>query len=80
MNWLFEFYCITLVCSEINDSLVTVKNEKTFYDVKATANVSALVEPKEFSCQIDIPEANYTARKEAIYYPGEYNNNNNDTT
>lgn len=30
-----------------------------------------LIAPEEFSCELDIPEANYTARKEAIYYPGE---------
>lgn len=46
-------------------------NRENFFDVKAIANVTMLIAPKEFSCELDIPEANYTARKEAIYYPGD---------
>lgn len=59
------------VRSAINDSIVTFNGEN-FFDVKAIANVTMLIAPEEFSCELDIPEANYTARKEAIYYPGEY--------
>lgn len=58
------------VHSAINDSIVTFNGEN-FFDVKAIANVTMLIAPEEFSCELDIPEANYTARKEAIYYPGE---------
>lgn len=50
-------------------------NGENFFDVKAIANVTMLIAPEEFSCELDIPEANYTARKEAIYYPGEWNLN-----
>lgn len=46
-------------------------NGENVFDVKAIANVTMLIAPEEFSCELDIPEANYTARKEAIYYPGE---------
>lgn len=57
-------------CSEINGSRVTVHNGEKFFNIQATANVTTSEEPTEFSCQLDIPEANYTARKEAVYFSG----------
>lgn len=54
----------------MNDSVVTTQKKGGLYNIKATANVPALVGPEEFSCELHIPQANYTVRKEAIYYPG----------
>lgn len=49
------------------------------YDISATATFppdTQLDSPSEFSCELHIPEANYTVRKEYVYYEG----NNSDTT
>lgn len=40
------------------------------FDIKAAAEIPSLEAPEEFSCELHIPQANYTVRKEAIYYPG----------
>ncbi|KAK4875431.1 hypothetical protein RN001_011853 [Aquatica leii] len=58
--------------SEVNGSLVTVEERDGLFDIKARANIPALVSPEEFSCELRIPKANYTVRKEAVYYPGAY--------
>ncbi|KAB0794602.1 hypothetical protein PPYR_11441 [Photinus pyralis] len=58
--------------SEVNGSLVTVEERDGLFDIKARANIPALISPEEFSCELRIPKANYTVRKEAVYYPGAY--------
>lgn len=61
-----------LLYSEVNGSVVTVEERDGLFDINARANIPALVAPEEFSCELRIPKANYTVRKEAVYYPGEY--------
>jgi len=56
--------------SEVNGSVVTVEERAGLFDIRARANIPALVSPEEFSCELRIPKANYTVRKEAVYYPG----------
>ncbi|KAJ3644094.1 hypothetical protein Zmor_026767 [Zophobas morio] len=56
--------------SEVNSSKVTVLERAGLFDIRATAEVPSLNGPEEFSCELRIPQANYTVRKEAIYYPG----------
>lgn len=55
--------------SEVNGSVITIQERAGLFNIRATANIPALVEPEEFSCELHIPQANYTVRKEAIYYP-----------
>ncbi|XP_063907593.1 uncharacterized protein LOC135125816 isoform X2 [Zophobas morio] len=55
--------------SEVNSSKVTVLERAGLFDIRATAEVPSLNGPEEFSCELRIPQANYTVRKEAIYYP-----------
>ncbi|KAF5308698.1 hypothetical protein FQR65_LT06059 [Abscondita terminalis] len=61
-----HYFCIM---NEVNGSLVTVEERDGLFDIKARANIPALVSPEEFSCELRIPKANYTVRKEAVYYP-----------
>ncbi|CAH1154130.1 unnamed protein product [Phaedon cochleariae] len=55
--------------SEVNNTKVQVCEKNGLYDIKAVAEVPSLDAPEEFSCELLIPQANYTVRKEAIYYP-----------
>ncbi|CAH1378668.1 uncharacterized protein [Tenebrio molitor] len=55
--------------SEVNSSKVAVQERAGLFDIRATAEVPSLNGPEEFSCELRIPQANYTVRKEAIYYP-----------
>ncbi|CAG9817328.1 unnamed protein product [Phaedon cochleariae] len=55
--------------SEVNNSKVEVCEKNGLYDIKAVAQIPSLETPEEFSCELHIPQANYTVRKEAIYYP-----------
>lgn len=52
--------------------MVQVVEREGLYDIKAVAEMPSLETPEEFSCELHIPQANYTVRKEAIYYPGMY--------
>ncbi|XP_018324768.1 uncharacterized protein LOC108736721 [Agrilus planipennis] len=55
--------------SEINDSVVTIEKKGGLYNIKAFTDLPRLASAKEFSCELRIPQANYTVRKEAVYYP-----------
>ncbi|XP_022917622.1 uncharacterized protein [Onthophagus taurus] len=55
--------------SLVNDSVVTVQERGGLYNIKASGNVSVLDAPEEFSCELHIPQANYSVRIEAVYYP-----------
>ncbi|VEN42611.1 unnamed protein product [Callosobruchus maculatus] len=55
--------------SEVNNSKVQVYEKGNIFDIKVVAEVPRLESPEEFSCELHIPQANYTVRKEAIYYP-----------
>lgn len=58
--------------------MVTHKSREGLYDVSATATFSPdeienINSPSEFTCELRIPEANYTVRKEYVYYEGNTN-------
>lgn len=52
--------------------MVTIDKNAGLFDITAKATVPALILPVELSCELNIPKANYTVRKEAVYYPGKY--------
>lgn len=56
--------------SEVNTSHISIQERAGLYDIKAVAEIPSLAAPEEFSCELHVPQANYTVRKEAIYYPG----------
>ncbi|KAG5880126.1 hypothetical protein JTB14_037358 [Gonioctena quinquepunctata] len=58
--------------SEVNNSKVKVFERNGLFDIQATADNPSLEAPEEFSCELHIPQANYTVRKEAVYYPGNF--------
>ncbi|KAJ8910647.1 hypothetical protein NQ315_005913 [Exocentrus adspersus] len=58
-----------LFISEVNNSKIAVQEKNGLFDIKAVAEIPSLETPEEFSCELHIPQANYTVRKEAIYYP-----------
>lgn len=49
---------------------MTVWQREQLYEVSATVTLPALNGPEEFSCELRIPEANYTVRRETVFYPG----------
>ncbi|XP_045471192.1 uncharacterized protein LOC123678268 isoform X2 [Harmonia axyridis] len=55
---------------ELTEAQVTSRQRGQLYDISATATLEALKEPEEFSCDLRIPEANYTVRRETVIYPG----------
>ncbi|XP_019872417.1 uncharacterized protein LOC109600683 [Aethina tumida] len=56
--------------SEVNNSVVSVEmTNGGLYDIKAVAEVPSLIAPEEFGCELNIPQANYTVSKRAMYYP-----------
>lgn len=50
---------------------ITSKQRGNLYDISVSATLKALEVPEEFSCELRIPQANYTVRKETVIYPGE---------
>lgn len=44
------------------------------YDISAVATLpdGAMDVPTEFACELRVPAANYTVRRESVYYPGEW--------
>lgn len=49
------------------------ENGEGLYDISATATFppdTEIESPSEFVCELRIPEANYTVRKEYVYYEG----------
>nr|KAH0807716.1 hypothetical protein GEV33_015075 [Tenebrio molitor]KAH0807717.1 hypothetical protein GEV33_015074 [Tenebrio molitor] len=55
---------------EIEETEVTARLRGQLYEVSATATLPALKDPEEFSCELRIPQANYTVRRETVFYPG----------
>lgn len=60
------------IFSELESKEVLRQDKAGLFDISAVANLpqEALIEPMEFSCELRVPAANYTTRREAIYYPG----------
>lgn len=56
---------------EIAETEVKVREKGQLFDITASAVLPALQDPEEFSCEVRIPEANYTKRQETVFFPGE---------
>ncbi|GJQ72474.1 hypothetical protein Trydic_g3548 [Trypoxylus dichotomus] len=56
---------------EISETEVKVREKGQLFDITASAVLPALQDPEEFSCEVRIPEANYTKRQETVFFPGE---------
>ncbi|XP_071052254.1 uncharacterized protein [Onthophagus taurus] len=63
---------------------VNVRKKGELYDVTAIAILPSLQDPEVFSCELRIPEANYTKRQETVFFPGQdskaYNSFNSHTS
>lgn len=62
-------------CSELAETKVTQReNRDGLYDISATVTLPDVVidTPTVFECELRIPEANYTVRREYVYIPGLY--------
>ncbi|XP_060522227.1 uncharacterized protein LOC132699494 [Cylas formicarius] len=55
---------------EITEAVVTSRQIGHLYEISAIATLPALEKPEEFSCKLHIPQANYTTRRETVFYPG----------
>ncbi|XP_045471457.1 uncharacterized protein LOC123678466 [Harmonia axyridis] len=55
---------------ELVETEITSKQRGNLYDISVSATLKALEVPEEFSCELRIPQANYTVRKETVIYPG----------
>lgn len=56
--------------SEILEAEVVVREIGQLFDISASTSLPALKDPEEFSCELRIPQANYTVRRETVFYPG----------
>ncbi|XP_044751457.1 uncharacterized protein LOC123311501 isoform X2 [Coccinella septempunctata] len=55
---------------DLVETEITSKQRGNLYDISVSATLKALEVPEEFSCELSIPQANYTVRKETVIYPG----------
>ncbi|KAL3270219.1 hypothetical protein HHI36_009275 [Cryptolaemus montrouzieri] len=55
--------------SEVNNSVLSIQKRAGLFDIEVMADIPSLTSPEEFSCELHIPQANYTIRKEAVFYP-----------
>lgn len=68
------YYTIVFCCSELAETKITQReNRDGLYDISATVTLPDIVldTPTVFECELRIPEANYTVRREYVYIPGE---------
>lgn len=63
-----------LVCRTITEADVTVREHGNLFNITASVTLLVLEDPEEFTCELKIPEANYTVRRETVYYPGKFIN------
>ncbi|XP_019758642.2 uncharacterized protein LOC109536736 isoform X1 [Dendroctonus ponderosae] len=54
----------------IPEAIVQSKQEGHLYEISAQVTLPELEKPEEFSCKLHIPLANYTTRRETVFYPG----------
>lgn len=54
----------------MDNSVLSIIKRAGLYDVEVMADMPLLTNPEEFVCELHIPQANYTLKREAIYYPG----------
>ncbi|XP_044755466.1 uncharacterized protein LOC123314334 isoform X2 [Coccinella septempunctata] len=55
--------------SEVENFELSINKRAGLYNVKIATDVPLLTAAEEFTCELHIPQANYTLRKEAVYYP-----------
>ncbi|KAL1498224.1 hypothetical protein ABEB36_009057 [Hypothenemus hampei] len=55
---------------EIPRPAVQLKPVDHLYQIAAQVTLPELEGPEEFSCKLHIPQANYTRRRETVFYPG----------
>ncbi|KAK9686705.1 hypothetical protein QE152_g36990 [Popillia japonica] len=60
---------LTTFSREITETEVKVREKGQLFDITASAVLPALQDPEEFSCEVRIPEANYTKRQETVFFP-----------
>ncbi|ERL85973.1 hypothetical protein D910_03387 [Dendroctonus ponderosae] len=53
----------------IPEAIVQSKQEGHLYEISAQVTLPELEKPEEFSCKLHIPLANYTTRRETVFYP-----------
>ncbi|KAK4874319.1 hypothetical protein RN001_013679 [Aquatica leii] len=56
---------------DIAETKVVVRERGQLFDISASTSLPALNDPEEFSCELRIPQANYTVRRETVFYPGD---------
>ncbi|XP_031355402.1 uncharacterized protein LOC116179719 [Photinus pyralis] len=56
---------------DITETEVVVRERGQLFDISAATSLPALNDPEEFSCELRIPQANYTVRRETVFYPGD---------
>lgn len=49
---------------------MSLKQNGRLYEISATATLPEPKDPEEFTCKLHIPQANYTTRRETVFYPG----------
>ncbi|XP_030754206.1 uncharacterized protein LOC115880997 [Sitophilus oryzae] len=55
---------------EIPEAAVESRKLNHLYEISAQVTMPELERPEEFSCKLHIPQANYTTRRETVFYPG----------
>ncbi|KAH1025973.1 hypothetical protein HUJ05_010573 [Dendroctonus ponderosae] len=59
----------SLESMRIPEAIVQSKQEGHLYEISAQVTLPELEKPEEFSCKLHIPLANYTTRRETVFYP-----------
>lgn len=49
-----------------------VRERGELFDITASVILPTLQDPEEFTCELHIPQANYTVRRETVFYPGTF--------
>ncbi|KAJ3640322.1 hypothetical protein Zmor_003629 [Zophobas morio] len=55
---------------KIQETQVAARLRGQLYEISVTTTLPTLEDPEEFSCELHIPQANYTVRRETVFYPG----------
>uniref|UniRef100_A0A6P7F4G3 Uncharacterized protein LOC114324700 n=1 Tax=Diabrotica virgifera virgifera TaxID=50390 RepID=A0A6P7F4G3_DIAVI len=53
----------------ITETDIISRRKGQLFEVSATVTLPALEVPEVFSCKLVIPQANYTTRRETVFYP-----------
>lgn len=63
---------VRMAHEEVESKTVLRREGDGLYDISAVATLpdGAMDVPTEFACELRVPAANYTVRRESVYYPG----------